>query len=229
MKTAQYQWDHPHLAKYRKILPEGDCLFRQGEEGCTMFIIARGVIELTADRDDSSLVVAYAQAGEFLGEKAIIGVQPHKRFLTATAKTEVQYLELDLAALAVIEGRNLELFKDILKEMFLLAARRLDQANYLNRVLRSSKNTTRLPNLILHFAVCTGRKQAHGWEVSLTLDRIRNFIDMSQFEVEECLSALTKHGILVPQGDDFYLIPDEKALLASVPLLRESMPNLESI
>jgi CRP-like cAMP-binding protein len=229
MKTNQYQWDHPHLAKYRKILPQGQYLFRQGEEGSTMFIIARGIIQLMAERDGAQLVVSYAQAGDFLGEKAIVGAQPHKRFFTAVAKSEVQYLELDLAALAVIEGRNPDLFKDILKEMFLLAARRLDHANYLNRVLRSSKNTTRLLNLILHFAVCTGRKQPHGWEVSLTVDRIRYFIDMSQFEVEECLKALEGKGLLVPQGDDFFVIPNEQALLSAVPLLKDAIPNIESI
>ncbi len=229
MKTVQYQWDHPHLAKYRKVIPPGSYLFRQGDLGSTMYIIAKGIIQLMAVRDDAELVVAYAQAGEFLGEKAIVSDQPHKRFFTAIAKSEVQYLELDLAALAVIEGRNPDLFKDIFKEMFLLAARRLDQANYLNRVLRSSKNTTRLLNLILHFAICTGRKQPHGWEVSLTVDRIRYFIDMSQFEVEECLKALIGKKLLVPQGEDFYLIPNEQALLAAVPLLKDSMPNLEAI
>lgn len=229
MKTVAYQWDHPHLAKYRKVIPPGEHIFKQGQEGSTMFIIVRGIVQLETERDGSQLIVAFAQAGEFLGEKAVVGPQPHKRFFTALAKTEVQFLELDLAAMAVIEGRNLELFKDILKEMFLLAARRLDQANYLNRVLRSSKNTSRLLNLIVHFAVVAGRKQPKGWEVTMTTDRIRYFIDMSHFEVEECLKALLNKGLLVSQGEDFYLIPDEKALLAAVPLLKDSLPNLDTI
>lgn len=229
MKTVEYQWDHPHLAKYRRSFAQGETLFSQGDEGTTMYIIVRGIVQLMAERDGSQLVVSFAQAGDFLGEKAITVSTPHKRFFTALAKSEVHVLELDLAALTVIEGRNLELFKDILKGMFLLAARRLDQSNYLNKVLRSSKNTTRLINLIMHFAVCSGRKQPQGWEVPVTIDRIRYFIDMSQFEVEECLAALEKKGLLVNQGNDFYVIPNEKAFLASVPLLTESLPNLQAI
>lgn len=229
MKTVAYQWDHPHLAKYRKVLNQGEALFHQGDEGSTMFIIVRGLMQLFAERDGAQLAVGFAQAGEFLGEKAVVGAQPHKRFFTAVARSEVHYLELDLAALAVIEGRNPALFKDILKEMFLLAARRLDHANYLNRVLRSSKNVTRLVNLILHLAICTGRKQSSGWEVSITVDRIRYFIDMSQFEVEECLKALKEKGILLHQSDDFFIIPNEQALLGAVPLLKDAIPSLTAI
>jgi CRP-like cAMP-binding protein len=229
MKTVDYQWDHPHLAKYRKVVPAGEFLFRQRDEGSTMFIIVRGLVQLTAERDGAQLVVSYAQAGDFLGEKAVVGSQPHKRFFSAFAKSEVHLLELDLAALSVIEGRNQGLFKDILKEMFLNAARRLDQANYLSKVLRSSKNRVRFVNLVVHFAICTGRKQQEGWELTLTKDRIRYFIDMSEFEVEECLRVLHEKGLLVEQGNDFYVIPSERALLAAVPLLNEALPDIESI
>lgn len=229
MKTVEYYWDSPDLAAYRKEVPPGEFLFKKGEEGSTMFIIVRGIAELISERDGEELLVNFVESGEFLGEKAVLSTAKHQRVFGARARTPLTYLELGLNELSQVEEAHPQIFKDMLKQMFLLAARRLVHSNHLSRSLRPSDNILRLINLILQFGTSLGMEKPAGMLVPISVDKVRYYIDMKRFEIEECLSELEKQDILLPQGEGFYLLKDTNRLLESAPRLRDCLPTLSTI
>lgn len=229
MKTVDYRWDHPDLKSFRKTAKKGEWLFSQGENGRSMMIIIQGIVQLTAERDGKNLAMALVGAGEFLGEKAIFWPDLHRRFFGAYACTDLVYLELTTDDIDTIDRKNPALLKDILRQMFVLAARRLDQTNYLVRVLRSSDNVTRLVNLLAYLARCSGPPTPDGNQVRFTVDEIRYYIDMSPFEIEECLKVLLERKILTQRSENLYLISSFEAILGTVDLLKNSLPSLRAI
>ena len=233
MKTADYFWENPDLKPVLKTVDAGTILFRQGEEGKTMLIITRGVAELLAEKKGKELVIGIEESGHFLGESAITSETSHKRVFAARARTDLSYLELTWRDVESATNKNPMLMLDIMKRMFQLAAYRLDQANKLAEVLRSSKNVDRLVRLIVHFgqSSTTARRNPRGAGVLVMInaDRIRYYIDMTDFEIEECFKELERRRILIRDSGEFYNLPDEKALLSAGPILREALPNIRAI
>ena len=76
---------------------------REGERGSTLFIIVNGKVEVIKGLDKTENIIAVREAGEFVGEMAILESAP--RFATLRAKGDVRVL--------VIEG---EAFKTILMD-----------------------------------------------------------------------------------------------------------------
>jgi len=194
-----------------------------------MFILMKGLVELRAERDGVELFVGWVESGEFLGEKALTQSETHVRYFSARAKTDVVALELDEEGIEDIQLADPVLMNDIYRQMFELAARRLDQANYLTKALRGSDNILRFINLILFFSGCTGRFVDEGIEVELTIERFRYFIDMSQFELEEGLAALLKSKLIEDKGNGYYFIPSREALTGGVSIVRDALPDIRAI
>lgn len=230
MKVVDYYWDHPDLKVFTKKCVKGTYLFRQGEEGRSMYILVQGVAELVAEKKGKELVVGMEESGHFLGESAVTSETGHRRVFGARARTDLVYLELTWKDVEAFAKKNPTMMLDIMKRMFQLAAERLAQANRLAEVLRSSKNIERLVRLILHFGQSsTARKTAKGTQVMINTDRIRYYIDMSDFEIEECFKELERRKILVRDTGEFYYLKNDEALLNSVPLLKEALPALTAI
>ena len=227
--ASQYYWDHPALAPFRKTAKSGEFLFRRGEKGSTLVIVQLGVVELVGERDGEEHLVGHVHPGEFLGEKALVRDLAHLRVFGAKAATNLQYIELGNQELELISKQQPALMIDMMKQMFFLAAKRLDQFTHLSRVLRPSDNLTRLVHLIRHLCYFNGRKSERGFELRLDPGVLRYYIDLSQFELEECLQHLAEKGIVVPKGDGMVDVTNERALLASVPSLREAIPQLTRI
>ena len=190
MKASDYYWDHPDLIQYRSRMKAGEYLFHRGDDGGSMYIILQGTAELLGERDGQELKVGLVQPGEFLGEKALVREGTHRRVFGVRAKTDITYLMLEISDIEALRVQNPELVIDMLKHMFLLAARRLDRFTHLSRVLRSSKNIERFIQLVRHLCYFTGRNTNGGFDVSISVDLIRYYIDMSVFEIEECLKEL---------------------------------------
>lgn len=82
---------------------DGEVLCREGEDGDELFIIAAGQVRVTKSGHGSEQVLATRQAGDFVGEIAIIDSTP--RFATVTASGEAR---------ALVIGS--EMFKAILRD-----------------------------------------------------------------------------------------------------------------
>jgi CRP-like cAMP-binding protein len=223
MKTIDYFWDHPELKRFHREVKTGQYLFRQRQQGNTMFIILRGLIELIAERGGKEYVITIIDSGQFLGEKAIVRDQPYQRAYSARAKVDSTILEMSLKAIEAVRKVAPEIMNDIFKHIFTIAALRLDRANYLTAGLRSSNNVERLIHLILYFARSLGRKGPNGTELLLTPENIYYYIDMSPEKISSCLHELANKKLIVREGEDFYSLPDEQALISSMPNLKEQL------
>jgi uncharacterized membrane protein len=78
----------------KRLLSRGQVLFRHGEIGNSMFVIEKGVIEITVplENQKKDARVSVLHEGEFLGELSLIDGLP--RTATATAVEECELLEM---------------------------------------------------------------------------------------------------------------------------------------
>ena len=93
-----------HFAKSMKrlLFKSGDIVFKQGETGETMFIIAEGVVEVSLDISvtendgkvkSSSNVIAILSDGDYFGEMALL--RGEKRNATITAKSDIVLYQIN--------------------------------------------------------------------------------------------------------------------------------------
>jgi hypothetical protein len=104
-------------------VPAGKYLFREGEAGSEMYIVESGSIAiLRAARGNEPLAVL--EAGDFLGEMAVLEDQP--RFASAVAKTDCRLLRIERAAFAELLRQNVEIAVRIMRKLA-LRQRRAEQ------------------------------------------------------------------------------------------------------
>lgn len=75
-----------------RTLNAGDAVIRQGEEGDSLFLIARGVVRVSREQDGSTQDLASLMAGDFFGEMALL--HPEPRVATVRAVTPCALYEL---------------------------------------------------------------------------------------------------------------------------------------
>lgn len=73
-----------------RSLAVGECIYRAGDEGQTMFGLLEGSVRL--ERPDA--VSEVLEAGDCFGEGALAQAD-HRRFTTATAETDIRLAEID--------------------------------------------------------------------------------------------------------------------------------------
>lgn len=75
-----------------RTVPRGTAIIRQGQEGDSMFLIARGIAKVEIDDNGTTNQVATLYAGDFFGESALLHSAP--RNATAIAATPCSLYEL---------------------------------------------------------------------------------------------------------------------------------------
>ena len=204
---------YPALKKFQRRYKPGDYLFRQGDDGETMFILIEGTVALIAEWDGQEHVDSLLRPGEILGEKAVVSKDPYQRYFSARARTEAVALEMSLNDIDFVHELVPDLMYDIMKRSFQVAADRLERANYLIRGLRAESHMERLAGAILHFCRASGIRVARGIEVVLSSDSLFYYVEMEPQEIEGHLAALQKANVLVKIRPDYYLLTDERALM----------------
>lgn len=77
-------------------LDDSDLLFNEGEEATEVYLVIKGSVRLTCDTGDGpSIVVGYAQAGDVLGEMAIIDPAPRSATARAAENAVVLHVPAD--------------------------------------------------------------------------------------------------------------------------------------
>ncbi len=71
------------------IVPQGATVFRQGDPGACAYLIERGAVEITIEKDGDPLRLAERRKGEIFGEMAIIDNKPRTATATALEDTEL--------------------------------------------------------------------------------------------------------------------------------------------
>ncbi len=77
----------------REELTKGQVLFAEGDQCRNMYVISKGEISLTKEKNGHTVEIAVLNSGEFLGEMALL--TNSARTCTATAKSEVSLLIYD--------------------------------------------------------------------------------------------------------------------------------------
>lgn len=84
------------LASFSHIYQPGDIIFREGDSGCTAYIIERGRVEVSISRKGEKLVLAEYDTGDLFGEMALIDDTPRSATVTALEPTEVIVIDRSL-------------------------------------------------------------------------------------------------------------------------------------
>jgi len=80
----------------------GEVIFRQGEEGDTMYIVYSGEVQVSKLTGEEETVLATYTAGGYFGERALL--KNEARAATARAKTNCQVLKIDRNAFSLLLG-----------------------------------------------------------------------------------------------------------------------------
>ena len=83
-------------------LAQGDSLFREGDQGRSLFVSLRGRIEISRSHDGVRQVLSLVKPGETVGEMAMVDTQP--RSADARAADEVTILEIDQTSVEEIDN-----------------------------------------------------------------------------------------------------------------------------
>lgn len=215
MELSQFL-THPLFKKSIKTYGLGEILFRQGEAGKTMFIVLEGRVRLLSNANGKEYTIAIMGQGQFLGEKAIVAETEYPRHFTAQAMTPLTVLELGASELVEVQKQSPYLMKLILTRSFEMAEERLERANYLVRVLRSSNNQKRLIYLTQYLANTLGRKESDGIRIANIAEHIYCHIDMEKSEIESILNDFVAKGMMRKKTDTDYVIPSIDVLTAAI-------------
>jgi CRP-like cAMP-binding protein len=96
------------------MVPSGQIVFREGDDGTEMYIIESGAIDIVrAARGSEPL--ATLGPGDFFGEMAILEDQP--RFASAVARAPTKLLRIDRAAFPGVIAGNVEIAIRIMRKL----------------------------------------------------------------------------------------------------------------
>jgi len=110
---------------YRREYGGGDTIFRQGEPGVGMYIVAEGVVEIIYE--PTGQILATLQKGEFFGEIALLNETP--RSATARARTACILWGIFQPDLLSLLERNPSLGVKLLLALSQITGQRLVQAD----------------------------------------------------------------------------------------------------
>lgn len=204
---------HPFVKKLVRNIEEGDFLFQQGQMGNTIFLILSGTVSLISLRNSKECFIQNIEAGEFIGEKAMIQAEPFKRFSSAKAVTTVTALELGLNEVTQLEKEAPALLQKLIKKAFRVAAARIDSLNQLVSLLRASDPNTSFLGYLQHICKTQGKKTLKGIQIQIDRTNIYYYLDMKLEAIDAAIAELISKKILIKEKDNLYTVPDADALL----------------
>ena len=121
--------------KSAREFEEGDVIFREKDEGSSMFIIQTGEVEVSAIKNNKKIVYARLTNGAIFGEMALI--DGHPRSATVTALKRTHCVEMS----RMLFQKNLETLPPWMRSFFQIMAERLREANKRADTLTSRDNS----------------------------------------------------------------------------------------
>ncbi len=196
------------LDRHTVSYPAGTVLFREGDPGDRMFVIADGRVRIVKALGASDVTIASLGPGDCFGEMALLDKQP--RSATAVTSEESRLVIIDGVAFEQLIRENGEIAVRIMRKL----SERLREANrYLLNFLASS-NARRAVE-VLRAAVKAEPAGYRPLPVAVNAAWLAPHAGLSLAEADEVWSRLRSAGILIvvegalslaPEGDvDEYL------------------------
>lgn len=210
--------EHPIFRPYHKKLNPGDFLFQQGTMGDTMFIVLEGKARLLSVSKEEECCIAVLGSGEFLGERALVSVDPYRRRFSAQAVTPMVVMELGHSDIINIEKQAPYIKKMILTRSLEVAEERLDSANSLVRVLRPRDIKLRALLLIDFLARSQGMHEQRGTRMFRLAENIAFYADIEKEEIKTLLNDLIERKIIEFDVDGTHLLLSKEELNKTIQL-----------
>ena len=194
--------------RYGRLIPAGQVIFRENEEGEEMFIIQDGKVRISRNINGNEHILAVLGKGDFFGETAI--VNRVKRTATATAVTATHLLTFDRQGFHGMIEKNSKIAMNIIDKL----CRRLQSANSQIQHLKR-KNEASLIALNLLYAFEEASSDNPSIPLDSTAEEIALSLDAPVGDVKKTLDDFSRSGILRAEGGNLKLLDKEKLQKAS--------------
>lgn len=188
------------FARFGKTCPAGTVLFKEGDEGATMYVLQSGRVRISKEGKDGSKTLAVLGPGEFFGEMAILNRKP--RTASAEVVEPARLLVLDAKTFEAMVLSNVEIAVRLIKKL----ARRLDNADTLIEILMHRDPKARVILGLSREAEQGGIEQDDGSVlVPLSREDLAAQVGLTPDEVSDVLSRLTRLRMVDETVDGFVI------------------------
>ena len=185
------------FARFGRSCAPGTLLFREGDEGTTMFVLQSGRVRISKESEDGARTLALLGPGDFFGEMAILNRKP--RTASAEVVEHAQLLVLDAKTFEAMVLSNAEIAVLLIQKL----ARRLDNADALIEILLHRDPKARVILGLSREAEHAGVDRGDGSVlVPLTREGLATQVGLGTDAVAEVLARLTRLRIVreTPEG-----------------------------
>jgi CRP-like cAMP-binding protein len=188
----------PLFARFGQSCPAGTVLFKENEQGNTMYVLQSGRVRISKASQDASKTLAILGPGEFFGEMAILNAKPR----TATAETLVdsKLLVIDARTFEQMVVSNTEIALRLIKKL----ARRLDSANELIEILMQKDPKARVILGLSRESEVIGQTRDDGSVlIPISLADLAQQVGLGNEEVEHVIHRLARLQMVEHHADGF--------------------------
>jgi len=174
-----------HAPRDEFRVPKGAVIFRQGDAGHEMYVIAEGRVRLTIGTGGHEKEINILGAGEFFGELSLLSDAPRSATATALDDTVLLCIGRDVFTMLVQDDL------DIVFRMFDIQGRRLSQTNVPLQELSQRLARVRIAARALRHLLVGGRQLP----ATLSVDRLVSEAGGSAEAVRATVSDLAARGV----------------------------------
>jgi CRP/FNR family transcriptional regulator, cyclic AMP receptor protein len=202
--------DSRHIAALlqRKTLRKGDALFREGEEGNSLYMIIAGKIKIVRQsRDGDEMILAVLSAGDFCGEMSLLDGMSRSADAVAVEETHLYGLNRkDFLDYVMNNGTAVKAILSALCKRLRKADDFLEDIFFLNVAARLAKK-------LIELAMNNGVREGEGKAVKLSVTQkdLAGMIGTTRESVNKELRALREKD-LIELSSKTILIRDLDAL-----------------
>jgi CRP-like cAMP-binding protein len=195
-------------------VPKGTTIFRQGDPGNEMFVVAEGAVRLTLGANGSEREIAVFRKGEFFGELSLL--TGAARSASAEAVEDSVLLTIGRDAFAMMVQDDI----DIVFRMMHIQAERLSRTNRPIEELTRQVGRIRILAEGLRRFLCANQSA-----VAVDLDELSARLQIGKAEVVDTVAAAARGGGGTLAGDRWHIAVPQHAEALSEALCDYAAPR----
>jgi len=183
-----------------KAYPKGAILFRDGEDGDTMYVLQSGRVRVFKEVRGEEKTLAVLGPGEFFGEMSILNRKP--RTASAEVVEDAKVLVIDAKMFGTMVTQNAEIAVRLIRRL----AQRLDDANALIEILMHRDPNARAILGLAHAARAMGESREDGSHVvAIEPEELADQVGLGVEEVRAMINRLWRLSLLEDSPEGFRL------------------------